>query len=320
MMDNALTIDLEDYFTVEAFRERIRFADWENYEIRVEIGLGRILGLLARHQVRATFFVLGWIAERRPELVKRLHDGGHEIACHGYRHEAIHHQSVEEFRQDVRRAKAILEGIINEPVVGYRAPTFSVTQRTLWALSALVDEGYQYDSSIYPIVHDRYGIPTHRRGFHWIDFPNGRAILELPLTTAVVGGRNIPFGGGGYLRIYPLWLTRWLLRRLNEREGRPAVVYLHPWELDPEQPRQQVGLAQGFRHYYNLRSVERKLDRLLREFRFVPIRDMVRARPVSDRMAIPAATDHAGAGGSNSRGVAAGREVGGPLGVYRPRG
>lgn len=286
IMLNVLTIDVEDYFTVEAFRHVIRRDDWDRYEIRVEIGLRKILDLLDRHEVTATFFVLGWIAERRPQLVREIHRRGHEIASHGYRHRMIHEQSPDEFREDIGRAKAVLEDLVGEPVVGYRAPTFSVTRSTLWALDILSDEGYRYDSSIYPIVHDRYGIPSHQRSFHWIDLPNGRRILELPLPTCTVGGTNVPFGGGGYLRIYPLWLTRRLIRRLNARERQPAVVYLHPWELDPEQPRQPVGAVQRLRHYYNLKGTHHKLDALLREFRFGSVRKMMNRQILSDRISL----------------------------------
>jgi polysaccharide deacetylase family protein (PEP-CTERM system associated) len=286
IMLNVLTIDVEDYFTVEAFRHIIRYEEWDNYEIRMEIGLLKILDLLEYHDVRATFFVLGWIAERRPQVVREIHRRGHEIASHGYRHQAIHEQSPDEFREDVSRAKAVLEDLVNEPVVGYRAPTFSVTRSTLWALNILAEEGYRYDSSIYPIFHDRYGIPSHKRTFHWIDLTNGRQILELPLPTCIVGGVKFPFGGGGYLRMYPLWLTKGLIRRMNAHEGQPAVVYLHPWELDPEQPRQPVGAIQRLRHYYNLNGTHDKLDVLLREFRFVSVSEMMHKKIISERISL----------------------------------
>ncbi|PYN65103.1 MAG: polysaccharide deacetylase family protein [Candidatus Rokuibacteriota bacterium] len=292
-MLNVLTVDVEDYFSVETFRHIIRYEDWDRYAIRVDIGLRRILDLLERHNVTATFFVLGWMADRRPDVVRDIHRRGHEIACHGYRHQMIHAQSRGEFREDIHRAKAALEDLISEPVVGYRAPTFSITQRTLWALSILAEEGYRYDSSIYPIVHDRYGIPAHTRVPHWIDLPAGRRILELPLATGVVAGRRIPFGGGGYLRIYPLWLTMWLLRRLNGGEGRPAVIYVHPWELDPEQPRQPVALLGRFRNYYNLERTHDRLEVLLRGFRFGSVRELVRQTAISERISLLEGVDPA---------------------------
>lgn len=272
---NVLTVDVEDYFNVEAFRNIVRQDEWDRFEMRVDIGVRRLLSLLERHGVTATFFVLGWIAERRPDLVREIHQRGHEIASHGYWHRPAWEQSKEEFRDDVRRAKTILEGIVGERVIGYRAPTFSIVERTLWALGVLAEEGFLYDSSIYPIIHDRYGIPNHKRTFHWLECSNGRRMLELPPGTKVLWGARTPFGGGGYLRIYPLWLTKRLLRSVNETEGEPVVVYVHPWELDPEQPRQAVGRMARMRHYYNLRGTETKIDELLAEFAFGPARNVI---------------------------------------------
>lgn len=272
---NVFTVDVEDYFNVEAFRHIVRQEDWDGFEMRVDIGVRKLLMLFERHGVRATFFVLGWIAERRPDLVREIHRRGHEIASHGYGHRPAWEQSTEEFRDDVRRAKTILEGIVGERVIGYRAPTFSIVERTLWALDVLAEEGFLYDSSIYPIIHDRYGIPKYERTFHWIDCSGGRRILELPLGTKAFWGGRIPFGGGGYLRIYPLWLTKRLLRSVNETEGEPVVLYVHPWELDPEQPRQAVDRTARVRHYYDLRGTEAKLDELLGEFAFGPVREVL---------------------------------------------
>jgi len=264
---NAMTIDVEDYFHVSAFAGVVSSADWDSYESRVCRNTDRILGILEDADVAATFFVLGWVAEKYPELVKRIHRAGHELASHSYDHGLVYDKSPEGFRDDLRRAKAAIQQAIGEPIHGYRAPSYSVTERSLWALDVLVSEGYRYDSSIYPIRHDRYGIPTWPRHIHLIKRTDGE-MWELPGSTVEYFGMNLPIGGGGYFRLLPYWWTGAGIRRLNEHEGRPAVFYLHPWEIDPDQPRLNAGALSRFRHYRNLDLTEERLRRLLKDFRF----------------------------------------------------
>lgn len=261
---NALTVDVEEYFQVAAFEHTIPRTQWEASESRVEVSTGRVLDLFAAGGRTATFFVLGWIAERHPSLVKRIVAEGHEVASHGYDHTRVHHLTPAQFRADVSRTKAILEDIAGLEVRGYRAPSYSIDGRNLWALEVLQETGYVYSSSIYPIRHDLYGMPEAPR-FPFRTRPN--AILEIPVTTVRIGGRNYPCGGGGYFRLLPYPAFRWMLRRVNEDDRRPGLFYFHPWEVDPQQPRVQgAPLKSRFRHYVNLGSMRERLGRLLREF------------------------------------------------------
>lgn len=273
---NILTIDVEDYYHVSAFEPVVRFEDWDRYESRVEGNTCRILDILAAASVKATFFLLGWVAERRPGLVKAIQAEGHEIASHGYRHRLLYTMSREEFRHDTERSKAILEDLCGVPVVGYRAASYSVTQETLWCLDILRELGFQYDSSIFPVHHDRYGIPHYKRFPHWIAGSHGGGIWEIPPSTLRLGKVNVPIAGGGYLRLLPYWFVRWGIQRINEKEGQPAVVYVHPWELDAAQPRLRGPWLSVFRHYVNLSQTEARLRRLLREFRFESLRQAIR--------------------------------------------
>jgi polysaccharide deacetylase family protein (PEP-CTERM system associated) len=262
---NALTVDVEDYFQVSALAPHIARADWERIPCRVEHNVETILSLFADSGARATFFTLGWIGQRYPGLVKRIVAEGHELASHGYGHLRIHEQTPEEFTQDIGRAKALLEDLSGTEVKGYRAPSFSISQRTLWAFERIAQAGYRYSSSVYPVRHDLYGMPDAPR------FPyRPRAeLLEIPVTTAAVLNRNLPAGGGGYFRLLPYALSRALIRRVNEVDRRPAIFYFHPWEIDPAQPRVPgTGLKTRFRHYVNLRRTEPRLRRLLRDFRW----------------------------------------------------
>jgi polysaccharide deacetylase family protein (PEP-CTERM system associated) len=271
---DALSIDVEDYFHVEAFADYVKPSDWPNYPSRVVHNTHRLLDLFARNGVRGTFFVLGWVAERHPELVREIVSAGHELACHSYAHRALWRISPEEFHDDTARALGILEHASGARVFGYRAPTFSVTRKTLWALPVLKQLGFQYDSSVYPIRHDYYGIPdAPRQLFQW-QLEDGQVLDELPGTTVRVGKRNLPVGGGGYLRILPSWYTGWGLKRLDA-EGVPAMLYLHPWEVDPDQPRIAGRLKSRIRHYTNLRSTERKLEELLRTRHWAPVREVI---------------------------------------------
>lgn len=270
-MLNALTIDVEDYYQVSGFESHIRFEQWSNYESRVMGNTWRILELLHFHQVKATFFVLGWIAERYPQMVLAIHKEGHEIASHGYRHRLLYNLSQEEFRQDTGRSKGILEDLCGAPVIGYRAPSYSIIQKTLWAVEILHELGFRYDSSVFPIHHDRYGIPDASRFAYYHFLSEGRKLLEFPLSTVRLLGRNVPVAGGGYLRLFPYRFIQWGIGRINERENAPAIVYLHPWEIDPSQPRINGARLSRFRHYLNLDKTESRFRQLLRDFRFAPL-------------------------------------------------
>lgn len=265
---NAFSVDVEDYFQVAALASAIPRDSWSQHTPRVERNTDRVLERLAERSVRGTFFVLGWIAERHPSLVRRIHAAGHEVASHGYSHQLIYRQARSEFRGETERSKRLLEDLTGAEVIGYRAASFSITGQSLWALDVLIDLGFQYDSSIFPIRHDRYGIPGAAREPARICAPSGRTLTEFPLATARIGGVNIPVSGGGYFRLLPYWVTRSGLRQINRRDGRPAAFYLHPWELDPEQPRVRVGALSRWRHYTNLHRCEARLQRLLGDFKF----------------------------------------------------
>ena len=274
-MLNAFSVDVEDYFHVEAFASCVSPSDWDTYPCRVERNIDCILEMLERHRTRATFFVLGWVAERHPRLVRQIAAAGHEIGCHGYAHQRIHRQDPGGFRDDVRRARLCLMDQAQAPVECYRAPSFSITRSTLWALDVLVEEGFRIDSSIFPVRHDRYGIPDAQPGPHRLETPSG-SIWEFPPSVARLAGMNLPVGGGGYFRLFPLpWTVHWL-RRINRAQRRPLMFYVHPWELDPGQPRiRGCSRLSRFRHYVNLAKNQRKLDGLLRRFRFGRISDVI---------------------------------------------
>jgi len=262
---NALTIDVEDYFQVSAMAPHIDRGTWDTQPCRVERNVERLLGLLADRGARGTFFTLGWIAERYPALVRDIVAQGHELASHGYAHLRASEQSRDEFDDDVRRAKALLEDIGGKPVQGYRAPSFSIGHGNPWAFDVLLEAGHRYSSSVYPIHHDHYGMADAPR-FPYAARPG---LLEIPITTTRVLGRNLPAGGGGYFRLAPYPVSRWALRRVNDVDGRPAIFYFHPWEIDPDQPRvPRTGLKTRFRHYVNLRKTEPRLGRLLRDFQW----------------------------------------------------
>ena len=263
-MRNALTVDVEEYFQVAAFERTIPRDQWSSCGSRVELGTGRVLDLFGSKGVKGTFFVLGWIAERHQALVHRIVADGHEIASHGYDHTRVHQFTPEQFRADVIRTKKILEDVAGVPVRGYRAPSYSINAKNLWALDVLQETGHVYSSSIYPIRHDHYGMPEAPR-FPFRLRPD--AILEIPVTTVRVGGRNFPCGGGGYFRLVPYPQFRWALRRVNAQDQQSGLFYFHPWEVDPEQPRVAgAPLKSRFRHYVNLNSMHERLERLLTDF------------------------------------------------------
>ncbi len=275
-MINALTVDVEDYFQVAALSETIRPQDWENWPCRVEQNTHRIMALLDEKGVRGTFFILGWIAERYPQLVREIQKAGHEIASHGYSHQLVYAQTPEVFREETHRSKALLEDITGEPIIGYRAASYSITRKSLWALDILAELGFQWDSSIFPVLHDRYGIPNTPRFPYRIETRQG-TLTEFPISTCRIGSYLLPIAGGGYFRIFPYWLSQWGLARVN-REGQPFIFYLHPWEVDPEQPRVPVSARSRFRHYTNLDQTMPRLARLLDRSRFGPVRDVLDQR------------------------------------------
>ncbi len=264
VVKNALTIDVEDYFQVSAFAPHIDRSDWGRLECRVERNVDRILQMLDERRIKATFFTLGWLAERHPAVVRAIARQGHEVASHGYGHERVSDLSRSSFLDDIRSAKAILEDLSGAPVTGYRAPSFSIGKSNLWAFDCLAESGYRYSSSIYPIRHDHYGMPDAPRFAHR---RSDSGLIEIPVTTLRVAGRNLPSSGGGYFRLLPYAVSRWMLRQVNAVDGEAAVFYFHPWEIDPEQPRiAGVGMKTRFRHYVNLSRTHARLSRLLADF------------------------------------------------------
>ena len=287
---NAMTIDVEDYFHVSVFDGVVPRHRWDSFESRVTSNTDRLLDMFNEHGVKGTFFVLGWVAERCPRLVRRIAALGHEVASHGYAHRLIYDQTREDFRQDVRRAKALLEDTTGAPVAGFRAPSYSVTPRSLWALDVLIEEGYRYDASIFPIRHDRYGIPLSARHAYRLERESG-SLVEAPASTVRWGALNLPIAGGGYFRLLPYAWTRWGIDRLNTREQKPAIFYLHPWEIDPNQPRLHAGTLSRLRHYRNLDKTETRFRTLLRDFQFAPLGTVLhglgKRRPESARVPLP---------------------------------
>jgi polysaccharide deacetylase family protein (PEP-CTERM system associated) len=275
---NAMTCDVEDYFQVSAFAPYIARDSWPQRECRVEANMERILALFERHGVKATFFTLGWIAERYPQVVRRIVAGGHELASHGYGHLRASDQSRAEFDNDIRSSKALLEDLGGVPVIGYRAPSFSIGHGNLWALDALREAGYRYSSSIYPVVHDHYGMPDAPRFAFYPQGPDG--LLEVPITTVRMGSRNLPAGGGGYFRLLPYALSRWMLQRVNRDDRRSALFYFHPWEIDPGQPRPEgLDAKSRFRHYINIGRMERRLAQLARDFKWARMDQVFLPKP-----------------------------------------
>ena len=272
MPRNVISVDVEDYFHVEAFSDIVDRKNWDQYPSRVEANTKRILDLLDESGVKGTFFVLGWVAERYPNLVREIVSRGHELACHSYWHRLIFNLDPKEFREDTLRAKAVLEQAAGLPVYGYRAPSFSIVTSSLWALEILAESGFTYDSSIYPIHHDTYGIPSAPRAPFRIDTPAG-PIMEYPMSTfRMLGKHNLPVGGGGYLRMLPFWYTKLGCRRLQS-EKVPLVVYIHPWEIDPDQPRLPGRRKSVLRHYTNLKKTAGRLRRLLQSGQFASFRE-----------------------------------------------
>jgi len=269
-----MTVDVEDYYQVSAFNEVIAYNEWEEYESRVEKNTNNILDIFDDNNTKSTFFVLGWVAERYPHIVREIYKRGHEVACHGYSHQLIYNQSRSEFKEETLRAKQILEEITGSAVIGYRAASYSITKNSLWALEILAESGFKYDSSIFPIVHDRYGIPTAPREPHIIKMKNELSIIEFPLSTYKILGMRLPVSGGGYFRLYPYQFTRHALKTIN-RQNNLFVFYLHPWEIDPQQPKIRASRLSRFRHYKNLEKCESRLRQLLKDFKFTTMKSLL---------------------------------------------
>jgi polysaccharide deacetylase family protein (PEP-CTERM system associated) len=290
---NALTIDVEDYFQVSAFAPYIRRSEWDARECRVERNVNRLIDILAERDVKATFFTLGWVAERYPQLIRRMVEQGHELASHGYGHERASDLDRAAFTHDVTRAKHLLEDIGGRPVLGYRAPSFSIGTGNLWAFDVLAEAGYTYSSSIYPIKHDHYGMPDSPRFAYRV---GGSGLLEVPVTTLRMMNRNLPSSGGGYFRLLPYALSRWMIGQVNREDREPAIFYCHPWEFDVDQPRiPGIDAKTRFRHYVNIGRMEDRLRSLLQDFRwgrmdqiFLPRADLPAQAAAPRRAAVPA--------------------------------
>ncbi|WP_075186320.1 XrtA system polysaccharide deacetylase [Teredinibacter haidensis] len=271
---HALTIDVEDYFHVSAFSDVIKPADWEKWPSRVEKNTYQLLDIFEEAGVSCTFFVLGWVAERFPSLVEELSNRNHQIASHGYSHQLIYKQTPDVFREETHKSKILIEQIIQKPVLGYRAASYSITRNSLWALEILDELGFKWDSSIFPVHHDNYGVPNSPTSPYKIKLVSGNTITEFPLTSAKVLGLNIPAAGGGYFRQYPYALSRWLFNRASENQTRPLIFYLHPWEIDPDQPKVSgASLKSRFRHYTRLSKCASRLSRMLSDFKFGTVQD-----------------------------------------------
>jgi len=264
---NALTVDVEDYFQVSAFADNIDQQEWGNHPLRVENNTQRLLDIFDEYKVKATFFVLGWVAERKNALVREIATRGHEVASHGYSHQLVYNQSPDVFKEETIRSKNILEDITQARVRGYRAASYSITDQSMWALDILAETGFDYDSSIFPVRHDRYGVPNAPEYPYHLKTPQGSSIIEFPLSTAKIFLYRVPVAGGGYFRLYPYWLSKAGLKQINRKE-KPFIFYLHPWEIDPDQPRISASWFSQFRHYNNLGKCESRLRNLLTEFSF----------------------------------------------------
>ena len=280
---NAITVDVEDYFHVSAFESRISRSDWNRYPLRVETNTRHIMDVFDEFNTKGTFFVLGWVAEKCRDLVLEIQERGHEVGCHGYAHELIYRIGPDRFRQDIHKARTLLEDICGKKIAGYRAPSFSITERSLWALDILLEEGFLYDSSIFPIRHDLYGMRNAELFPHRVTREKG-AIMEFPLSIFRVKffrkTVHLPIAGGGYLRLLPLWLLKHGIDHINRVERQPAVLYFHPWELDPRQPRVKSSLKSRIRHYQNLEKTEGKIRNLIAAFRFAPMGDVLGVHPL----------------------------------------
>lgn len=272
---NAITVDVEDYYQVSAFAKQIKKDVWESFESRVERNTHRLLDIFEKKKIKGTFFVLGWVAERNQKLVKEIADQGHEVACHGYSHDLIYNQTPEQFLEETSRAKEIIEDIIGVKVKGYRAASYSIISKSLWALDILSELGFEYDSSIFPIMHDRYGIPGAQTIPHILETEKGNRIIEYPLSTVGFSKRRFPVSGGGYFRLFPYWLSKAGLKRVNVHDQVPFIFYMHPWEIDEGQPKIKSSRLSEFRHYNNIHKFETRLLKLVSDFEFSTVSEVL---------------------------------------------
>lgn len=274
MIKNALTIDVEDYFHVAALAQSISTSQWDSLECRVEKNTDKLLQLFDDQNVNATFFTLGWVAERYPQIVKKIAAAGHEVASHGYSHQLIYNQTQEVFREETHKSKVILEDITQQEIIGYRAASYSITNQSKWALDILCELGFKYDSSIFPVKHDLYGIPGSPRWPYMLETDQKNSIVEFPISTFNIANYKLPIAGGGYFRLFPYWFTKLGLGSIN-RENEPFVFYLHPWEVDPKQPKVRASWFSMFRHYNNLDKCYSRLEQLLKDFSFTTVEDVL---------------------------------------------
>jgi polysaccharide deacetylase family protein (PEP-CTERM system associated) len=272
---NAITVDVEDYYQVSAFNKQVTKADWDGFESRVYDNTHRILKIFDNNNIKGTFFVLGWIAERNRKLISEISELGHEVACHGYSHDLVYNQTPEKFLEETKQSKAILEDIIGKQIKGYRAASYSITAKSLWALDILAECGFLYDSSIFPIVHDRYGIPRAKTRPHLLKTDKGNELVEFPLSTVGIAKRRVPVSGGGYFRLFPYWLSKAGLNRVNQNDQMPFIFYMHPWEIDEGQPKIKSSRFSEFRHYNNIDKFEARLLKLISDFEFTTVLDVL---------------------------------------------
>jgi len=274
MIENILSVDVEEWFHPEALQHKFPPEKWHEQQSRVNQNVDLLLELFKQKKVSATFFTLGWVAKQNPEMIKKIVSDGHEIASHGSMHKMITKMSTQEFANDLDESIKILQDISGEKVLGFRAPTFSVIKKTRWSWDIMLKNGLVYDSSVYPIWHDRYGIPDAPREKYIALSDQGKSLLEYPMSTVKIFNRNIPFGGGGYLRIFPNWFTKWAIKSVN-KEGLPAILYMHPWEFDTDQPKVHMGALQNLRHYYNIKKNLQKLAELLDNFKWTSFKKAI---------------------------------------------
>lgn len=281
-MLNAVTIDVEDYFQVAALAKWAPTDSWDTHPSRVERNTEKALELMEQRGIKGTFFVLGWVAERQPQLVRKIHELGHEVASHGYSHQLVYNQTQEVFRDETERSKKLLEDITGEQVLGYRAASYSITKDSLWALDILAECGFQYDSSIFPVRHDRYGIPDAIDVPHKLRTPSGYELTEFPITTLKLFNYKLPVAGGGYFRLFPYSFSKWALKRVNKSQKQSFVFYLHPWELDPDQPKFPATGLSKFRHYNNLDVCSKRFENLLDAFEFTTVESILKSQSLLD--------------------------------------